>query len=105
MPKEGNPDKAQLPQVDIFLRAIELEEGLSRNTIDAYRRDLYSFFLFLGEVSFKKITRRDITRYMQRVLCFKIMSRTVGFHPDRIYGINNMKPVRFCVHSNAFSNN
>jgi integrase/recombinase XerD len=65
MPKEGNPEKAQLPQVDIFLRAIELEEGLSINTIDAYRRDLYSFFSFLGGTALDKITRRHITKYMQ----------------------------------------
>ena len=46
-----------------YLEFIEIEKGLSQNTVDAYRRDLSAFFDFLekkygiNEVS--EITRND----------------------------------------------
>ncbi len=37
------------PAVDVFIDALWLEEGLARNTLDAYRRDLGAFSAWLGE--------------------------------------------------------
>ena len=38
------------PDIDAFLDAIWLEDGLAANTLAAYRRDLEGFHLWLGEV-------------------------------------------------------
>ncbi|MGE5337680.1 MAG: site-specific tyrosine recombinase XerD [Gemmatimonadota bacterium] len=37
------------PEVDRFLDAVWLEDGLARNTLDAYRRDLRALAAWLGE--------------------------------------------------------
>lgn len=51
--------------LDTFLDALWLEAGLSKNTIEAYRRDLMTFDAWLSEqdITLVSATREDILRY------------------------------------------
>ncbi len=44
----GDPTVKHDPAVDLFIDALWLEEGLARNTLDAYRRDLRAFSVWLA---------------------------------------------------------
>ena len=64
-----------------YLEFIEIEKGLSQNTVDAYRRDLSAFFDFLekkygiNEVS--EITRNQINAYILKLREDKFTPRSV----------------------------
>lgn len=47
-----------------FIDYIEIEKGLSANTIEAYRRDIYGFIDFNSEPDIKNITRLHISSYI-----------------------------------------
>jgi integrase/recombinase XerD len=53
--------------IDAFLEMLEAERGASRNTLDAYRRDLDDFSRFLQRegLSVLAVGRGDISRYVQ----------------------------------------
>ncbi|OIQ75300.1 tyrosine recombinase XerD [mine drainage metagenome] len=46
---KSNPGSAPDAQIDVFIDALWLQDGLSKNTLAAYRRDLTLFSLWLGE--------------------------------------------------------
>ncbi len=46
-----------------YISYIEIEKGLSKNTVLAYQSDLVSFFDFLGEKKIDEITRKDFSSY------------------------------------------
>lgn len=48
-----------------YLEYLELERGLSKNTIDAYRRDLLMFLDFCQHSDFDNITRMSINSYIR----------------------------------------
>jgi integrase/recombinase XerD len=57
------------PEVDAFLEMLVAERGAARNTIDAYRRDLNHFVLFLKEnptadVSLFMVTAKQVNEYL-----------------------------------------
>ena len=47
-----------------YLEYLELEKGLSLNTIEAYKSDLYFFAQFVNTDSLSEITRLDINHYI-----------------------------------------
>ena len=49
--------------ISSFLNHLQIERGLSRNTISAYKRDLSKFASFLGNMDLSSITPGDITRF------------------------------------------
>lgn len=49
-----------IQQISLYLEYIEVERGLSLNTVDAYRRDLYSFSNFLNELGLESVN--DVQR-------------------------------------------
>jgi integrase/recombinase XerD len=53
--------------IDAFLEMLAAERGAGRNTLDAYRRDLNDFSLFLQRMglSIPAVRRGDISRYVQ----------------------------------------
>ncbi len=54
--------------LSIYLEFIELEKGLSKNSIEAYRRDLEYFFEFVSDMlTLDDITRHDITAYIRKL--------------------------------------
>lgn len=50
-----------------YLDFLEIEKGLSQNTIDAYRRDLGDFFDYYSEVELDKIQRTQINTYVRNL--------------------------------------
>lgn len=49
--------------IDAFLNHLQIERGLSKNTISAYKRDLSKFSSFLGNMDLSSITPGDISRF------------------------------------------
>jgi integrase/recombinase XerD len=64
MADETGKSQPAFPQIELFLRAIALEEGLSANTTDAYGRDLRDFLTFLHGRNLDSISKKEITRYL-----------------------------------------
>jgi len=60
-----------------YLEFLELEKGLSSNTIDAYRRDLYDFSASLDASGIEKITRNDVGLYVRKLKERKLAVSTV----------------------------
>lgn len=58
-----------------YLEYLELEKGLSQNTIDAYRRDLYDFVQ--NAVSIEKIDRTYINMYIRGLKERKLAPTTI----------------------------
>jgi integrase/recombinase XerD len=77
---EAGTEKAggEFSLIQSFLRAVELEEGLAANTIDAYRRDLKTFIAFLGNKRLDLITRKDVTGYLQALYDLGLNPATVN---------------------------
>ena len=50
-----------------YLDFLEVEKGLSQNTIDAYRRDLNYFFDFCNDIDINKIQRTQINGYIRNL--------------------------------------
>jgi len=74
----GDVDKDEkYRQIELFLRAVEVEEGLAANTITAYGRDLRAFLAFLGDKDISKISKREITAYIHALY-------TVGLNPSTV---------------------
>lgn len=48
-----------------YLEYLELEKGLSMNSVDAYRRDLLGFIETLSANEIEKITRKDVTGFIR----------------------------------------
>lgn len=52
--------------LSLYLEFIEVEKGLSINSVEAYRRDLEKFFLFISEQkTLDEISRGDISGYIR----------------------------------------
>lgn len=49
--------------IDTFIDALWLEQGLARNTLDAYRRDLNAFAAWLGDTGLNHSTQAHIDGY------------------------------------------
>jgi integrase/recombinase XerD len=59
-------DAASLASIDTFVDALWLEEGLARNTLDAYRRDLVLYATWLaeqGHAGLLQTTEPDLQHY------------------------------------------
>jgi integrase/recombinase XerD len=65
----------EFPAVDLFLKAVAVEEGLASNTLIAYRRDLESFMTQIGRKRVEDISRRDIIGYLHTLY-------DIGLHPS-----------------------
>lgn len=50
-----------------YLDFLEIEKGLSQNTIDAYRRDLGDFFDYYAELEIDKLQRTQINTYVRNL--------------------------------------
>lgn len=47
-----------------YIDYIDIEKGLSKNTIDAYRRDIFDFITFINDEDISVITRLHISSYI-----------------------------------------
>jgi hypothetical protein len=61
----GGMNTASQSQVDAFIDALWLEEGLAKNTLEAYRRDLTLYGRWLGQYdrALDATTEADLSRY------------------------------------------
>lgn len=50
-----------------YLDFLEIEKGLSENTLEAYRRDLINFFDFCNDIDISKIQRTQINSYVRNL--------------------------------------
>ena len=50
-----------------YLDYLEIEKGLAENTLEAYRRDLNSFFEFCGDINIREIQRNRINSYVREL--------------------------------------
>ena len=68
------------PRIEQFLDALWTEQGLSRNTLEAYGRDLQQFTLWLksGQVDLLQVSREDIQRYLSACGARGVMPRTTA---------------------------
>ncbi len=67
--------------LDEFCDNLWLEDGLSRNTLDSYRRDLTKFALWLGkqrEASIQQTTHADIQDYLGYLYAHKAKPSSTG---------------------------
>ena len=61
------PDKKKNVLIDEFIDHLWLEDGLSKNTLNSYRFDLYNFINWLNEnktLDLESVTRSDIQQYL-----------------------------------------
>jgi integrase/recombinase XerD len=54
------------PEIDAFIDAVWLEDGLSKNTLSAYRRDLSAFTHWLGERALSDAGEQDLQAYFSQ---------------------------------------
>ena len=60
--------------IDVFVDAMWLESGLSKNTLNAYRSDLLQFCKFIKDTNLLKVEQADIQRYLAHCLAQGIKS-------------------------------
>ena len=61
------PDKKKNALIDGFIDHLWLEDGLSKNTLNSYRFDLYNFIDWLNQnktLDLESVTRSDIQQYL-----------------------------------------
>lgn len=87
--------------LSLYLEFIELEKGLSNNSIEAYRRDIEAFFEFLPNIKLNDITRHDISAFIRALkenkyatssITRKISSIKSFFKWACISGYSNINP-------------
>ncbi len=88
--------------LSLYLEFIELEKGLSNNSIEAYRRDIEAFFEFLPNInSLNDVTRHDISAFIRKLkenkyatssITRKISSIKSFFKWACISGYSNINP-------------
>jgi len=69
------------PALDEFCDALWLEDGLSRNTLDSYRRDLEQFAAWLAKTSPKQLTaatRSDLLEFLAHRAAQRAKASTTG---------------------------
>ncbi|HEX4748734.1 MAG TPA: site-specific tyrosine recombinase XerD [Bryobacteraceae bacterium] len=65
-------------QLRAYLQYCRIEKGLSANTLDAYRRDLASFAVFIKDVSLQSVTLETLRRYVDKLQVRKLSNRSVA---------------------------
>ncbi len=63
-----------------YIEFVELEKGLSQNTINAYRNDIISFYDYInsiGKSDIKSITRQDVSGYIKHLSISNIKSSSI----------------------------
>jgi integrase/recombinase XerD len=66
------------PEIELFLQAVAIEEGLSSNTVAAYRRDLQDFQHVIGGIAPDRIARKDIVRFLNSLYSLGLRPTTVN---------------------------
>lgn len=78
------------PLIDTFLSHARVERGLSRNTIDAYSRDLGAFQSFLDEQSisdFEQVDLAVVSQWLQSLTARGLSPRSSARHLSALRGL------------------
>lgn len=75
---DSGKKQAALEFVESFIQAIRLEEGVSQNTLTAYRRDLNDFISYLKYPSPSKITGKKVISYLHGLYAYGLNPSTVN---------------------------
>jgi len=69
-------------EIRTFLNALRVEKGLSRNTLEAYRRDIEKFAAFLGtrNIRLRDVQRTEIVDFLATLYKRGLDSRSVARH-------------------------
>jgi integrase/recombinase XerD len=69
-------------EIRTFLNYLRVEKGLSVNTMDAYRRDMEKFAIFVNErkLSASSVSRGDVVDFLATLYRRGLDSRSVGRH-------------------------
>jgi integrase/recombinase XerD len=78
MGESAQSREVTFPDIELFLQAVAVEEGLAANTVDAYRRDLKDFRRFLEGKPVEKAARKDIVRYLNALYACGLSPTTVN---------------------------
>ena len=64
--------------MEAFLNHLQIEKGLAKNTISAYKRDLVKFQSFLGNMDLNSIAPGDISRFETSLRADNLSSGTIN---------------------------
>ena len=67
-------NQSNLDSIDIFIDALWLESGLSKNTLSAYRTDLRGLAKFIEPELLIKVTQAEIQKYLAFLLAHGVKS-------------------------------
>src|SRR3954451_7028866 len=70
-----------------YLHFCQTEKGLSRNTLDAYRRDLQRLELFLGEKSLDTVDLETLRQYLDHLRESGLSNRSIARQVTVIRGL------------------
>lgn len=69
-----------------YLHFCRTEKGLSSNTLDAYRRDLLQFQIFLGTTDVRSVTLDTLRLYLDHLGALQLGSRSITRHIATLRG-------------------
>ncbi len=70
--------------LDNFLNNLKVEKGSAKNTLLSYKNDLEDLFLFLEELDIKKITTKDLKKYIENLYKNGVAPSTMARHISAI---------------------
>jgi len=65
--------------IERFLEHLRVERGMSPNTLESYSRELLRFKTWLGEKSFKQVSREELQTYLRELSRLGLSAKTI-FH-------------------------
>src|SRR4051812_29025059 len=83
-----------------YLHFCQTEKGLSRNTLDAYRRDLERLDLFLGGATLDAVDLATLRKYLDYLRTRGLSNRSIARQVTVIRGLFS-----FLVEENALGSN
>ncbi|MFL6448553.1 MAG: site-specific tyrosine recombinase XerD [Bryobacteraceae bacterium] len=83
-----------------YLHFCQTEKGLSRNTLDAYRRDLQRLDSFLGEATLDSVDLTTLRKYLDHLRASGLSNRSIARQVTVIRGLFS-----FLLEENALGNN
>jgi integrase/recombinase XerD len=73
--------------IELYLESLRLEKGASKNSVEAYERDLRRFHRYFPKRDFANITSLDITDYLIRLQREKLSASTISRNLSALKGV------------------
>jgi integrase/recombinase XerD len=85
--------------VELYLESLRLEKGASKNSVEAYERDLRRFLKYFSQRDIEGITSLDITDYLIRLQREKLSASTISRNLSALKGV-----FKYALKAKAISN-